>query len=103
MSPGLRNADRSFQQIMDVVLFSVKKKHALVYLDDIVIFPNTSAEHVDDGRSLLTLLQDAGVTFKRKTCELFTSSIERLGRVIRSRRLEISFNASDVVRDLMTL
>lgn len=38
-SVGLGNALRTCQQRMDVMLFSGKWQHALVYLDDVVVFP----------------------------------------------------------------
>lgn len=68
ISLGLNIAPRTFQRAMDIMLYSVKWWVALVYLDDIVIFPNSPFDHIDHVRQVLTLLSDAGVTLKLKKC-----------------------------------
>lgn len=43
---GIRNAPGIFQRTIDVALFAVQWKFALVYVDNIVIISNPSMEHI---------------------------------------------------------
>lgn len=57
---------------MDVILESIEWQFALVYLDFIIIFPKTYKEYIDNGKSMLTLLQRARFTFKLEKWSFFT-------------------------------
>lgn len=52
---GLKNAPRTFQQAIEVLLMNVKWKFSFVYLDVILIFWRTADKHVDHVRQVLTL------------------------------------------------
>jgi len=46
MSFGLTNAPATFQRLMDRILYDIKDKYVLVYLDDINIYSTTFGEHM---------------------------------------------------------
>lgn len=64
---GLKNAPKTFQRKMDVVL-SINWRFDIVYLDDIVTFSKNLNEHIEHIRHVLTLSSNAGVTLKLKKC-----------------------------------
>ena len=94
---GLKNAPATFQRAMDVILASVNWKYALVYLDDIVIFSNTFEEHLQHFRSVLQLLQTAGVSLRLDKCTFFTKSINYLGHVVRPGKLAAAMDTCKAV------
>lgn len=71
-----QNAPATFQRVMDVFLSTVKEQHALVYLDDNVVVSKRLKDHIDHTRSVLRLLQYAGVTLKLQNCAFFTNQID---------------------------
>lgn len=82
------------------MLFSVKWKFALFYLDDIVIFSRTPREHINHTQLVLSLLMGTGVTLKLKSCPFSTNKIDFLGHVIRPGRLEVANRTTDGICDL---
>lgn len=65
-----RNAPGTLQRTMEVMMFSVKWQHVLVYVDDVVVLSKTPANAIEHIRSVLALLQDANVILKLKKCEI---------------------------------
>lgn len=65
---GPSNSAGTIQSARDVMLSAVKWQFALVYLQDIVIFSRTPAEHIAQVHSVLTHLNNAGVTLRLKKC-----------------------------------
>ena len=53
LSFGLANAPATFQTVMNNVLRPVLGRFALVYLDDILIFSQNMAEHLEHLRTVL--------------------------------------------------
>ena len=54
---------------MNSVFGSVLNRHVCVYLEDILIFSNTRAEHLQHLQAVLRILHDADLKAKRKKCE----------------------------------
>lgn len=63
---GLRNANGTFQQSMDVIPSSVRWQYILVYFDNTVYFLKTPQEHTRHVFKVLKLLCDAEVTLRLK-------------------------------------
>lgn len=102
MSSGLPNAPGTSQRTTNVILFSLKRHHALVYLYGVFDFSKTLAKHIENVRSFLTRVRDADVTLELKKGWFFTSSVNYLGHVTRARGLEIASHTPDAVSDLKT-
>ena len=79
MQFGLMNAPGIFQRAADILLASVKWQHALVYLDDVIIYSDTLEEHFYHLDAVLRLLRNEGVTFKLPKSH-FVKTSSRLSR-----------------------
>ena len=86
---GLTNAPASFQRLLDLVLAKYKWQTCLVYIDDVIVFSKSIADHIKDVDLILQELANAGMTLRLKKCSFFTDRIKYLGHIIRPGRLEI--------------
>jgi Reverse transcriptase (RNA-dependent DNA polymerase) len=68
---GLRNAPATFQSFVDITLSGLTWKSCLVYLDDIIVFSKTPAEHTAHLDAVLHRLYRAGLTLNLNKCHLF--------------------------------
>ena len=65
---GLYNAGASYQRMIDICLAGSPADRVLVYMDNIVIFSSTFAEHISSLKSVFQHLRSAGVTLKSSKC-----------------------------------
>lgn len=79
---GLTNAPATFQRMMNLVLDGVKYKFAMVYLDDILVFSKTFADHLSHLEEVFKRLKEAGLTLKPSKCSFLQSSLLYLGYII---------------------
>ena len=77
---GLSGVPATFQRLMDQVVRGLP--YANAYLDDLVIYSTTWAEHLDHLSSVLQRLQDAGLTIKLGKCNFATHECTYLGHTI---------------------
>jgi Reverse transcriptase (RNA-dependent DNA polymerase) len=82
---GLRNDPATFQRFVDINLSGLPWKTCLVYLDDIIVFSKTPAEHMAHLEAVLHPLYRAGLTLNLNKCHLFKETVDYLGHVIRPR------------------
>ena len=68
MPLGLSNAPATFQQLMEQVLAGLPWSTCLVYLDDIIVFSRTMAEHLGQKRDMITRLINAVLKLKPSKC-----------------------------------
>ena len=59
---GLCNAEASYQQMIYICVAGLPADRVLAYVDDIVIFSSTFAEHISSLESVFPRLRSAGVT-----------------------------------------
>ena len=95
---GLKNAPATFQRALDIILSGVRWQICLVYLDDVIVFSRTHAEHVEHLDTVLTLLRNAGVSLKLKKCQFFRTEVEYLGHVIGPGTLRVSAKSTEALR-----
>ncbi|XP_063731577.1 retrovirus-related Pol polyprotein from transposon 412 [Eleginops maclovinus] len=79
---GLCNAPSTFQRLMERIFGDQHCQSLLLYLDDIVVFPNTVAEHVERLEAVLSHLQHEGLKAKLQKCSFFRPEVSYLGHVI---------------------
>lgn len=96
----LRKSPEAFRQTMDVVFSSAKWQNFYVNPDDVVLFSNTHAQHIEHARSVFTFLRDFFETLNPKTCVFFTSTINILRRVITLGCIKLALRTSEAKRDL---
>lgn len=70
---GLKNVSDTFKPEMKVFL-KFKRKFALLYLDDIPIFPEVPERNIYSDLLILTVLQDAGMILNPRKCEFLRIS-----------------------------
>ena len=78
---GLRNAPAIFQRCMEVVLRDCYSFSA-PYIDDIIVFSGSGAEHLGHLRLVLGELRRYGMTVNEEKCEFGKRKLEYLGHVI---------------------
>lgn len=82
LSFGLCNAPSTFQRLMDLVLADLQWATCLVYLDDIIVFGRTFAEHLSRLDEVLSKLGAANLKVKPSKCDLFATQVKYLGHII---------------------
>ena len=60
---GLRNAENTFQRLMDQIFGDIP--YAFVYVDDILVFSKDLPSHIEHLRDILHLCRDHGLTVSR--------------------------------------
>lgn len=77
---GVTNGPATFQTFMNAVLGDCP--HALVYLDDILIFSETPKNHEAHLRNVLSILHANKLVVSAKKCEFFATKLDFLGHTI---------------------
>ncbi len=79
---GLCNAPATFQRLMETILGTLIGCGVLAYLDDVLIYAETSEELLDKLSQVLKLLAKAGLKCKASKCSVFTQKVHYLGHII---------------------
>jgi hypothetical protein len=79
---GLANAPATFQAYINKALGDLVDTICVVYLDDIMIYSKTRAEHVLHVREVLVRLKSFGLFCNLKKCKFFVTEVDFLGFVI---------------------
>ncbi len=82
MPMGLKNSGSSFQRLMNVVLGDLIGNGVLVYLDDVIAYGATWAEHAATLATVFQRLSAAGLTCKLKKCIFAQPTVEFLGHSV---------------------
>ena len=79
---GLCNLPSNFMTLMNEVFHDYLDKFCLVYLDDLLIYSKTEAEHLEHLRLILDRLRLYNLYLGIDKCTFMSSSVEYLGHVI---------------------
>ncbi|KAL0416074.1 UNVERIFIED_CONTAM: Retrovirus-related Pol polyprotein from transposon [Sesamum latifolium] len=79
---GLTNAPATFSTMMNQVLHGFLDEFVVVYLDDIVIYSRTLAEHVEHLRQVLARLREYELYAKVLKCSFAQETISFLGHIV---------------------
>ena len=82
MSFGLTNAPAVFMQLMNGVFLSYLDSFVIVFIDDILVYSKTKADHVCHLRVVLQKLRDEKLYAKLSKCEFWLDSVAFLGHVV---------------------
>uniref|UniRef100_A0A0G4IF54 Reverse transcriptase domain-containing protein n=1 Tax=Chromera velia CCMP2878 TaxID=1169474 RepID=A0A0G4IF54_9ALVE len=94
---GLINAPALFQQAMTLVLASLLREIALVYVDDVIIFSRSHAEHLQDLREVFTLVHAAGLKLRLEKAQIRKAQVEYLGHTVSARLQSLTESLLEVV------
>ena len=79
---GLCNAPATYQRLMELVLAGLTWESCLVYIDDVIVFSQTFAEHLVHLRQVFDRFRQANLKLKGKKCSFFCPQVKYLGHVI---------------------
>jgi hypothetical protein len=82
MSFGLTNAPAYFMYLMSSVFMNELDKFVVVFIDDILIYSKSEAEHAKHLRIVLQRLRDHKLYAKFSKCEFWLDSVKFLGHTI---------------------
>ena len=79
---GLTNAPATFQRLMECVLAGLTPSECRVYLDDIIVFSTSFAEHLSRLQAVFRRLQHAGLKLKPNKCYFARKDVRYLGHIV---------------------
>ena len=79
---GATNAPATFQRLMDNCLGDLNMNWCIVCLDDIIIFSQDAASHIERLEAVFKKLAKAGLKLKPSKCEFFKKRIKYLGHIV---------------------
>jgi len=79
---GLCNAPAIFQATMNRVFAGQLNRFVCVYLDDILVYSRTEAEHIKHLRIVLDVLRRHDYKAKLAKCEFFKQELKFLGHIV---------------------
>jgi hypothetical protein len=82
MSFGLTNAPAFFMNLMNSVFMDYLDKSVVVFIDDILIYSQSKAEHADHLRMVLQRLREHQLYAKLSKCEFWIDEVLFLGHII---------------------
>ena len=77
---GLKNSGATFQRLMDIIFGQCD--NVVVYIDDILVYSNSHAEHIEHLRKVFKLCRANGLILHVNKCELGKSTVDFLGHTV---------------------
>src|SRR4051812_27145621 len=79
---GLTNAPAVFMDMMSGIFRPYLNKFVVMFVDDILIYSASKAEHAEHLRTALQLLRDNQLYAKLSKCEFWLLQVKFLGHVV---------------------
>ena len=83
----LKNAPSIFQRTLDDILRDYIGRCCYVYIDDVIIFSKSEADHEKDLDNIFRTLEQANIKVQLDKCKFFEKEVEFLGFVVTSEGL----------------
>ncbi|WVZ63688.1 hypothetical protein U9M48_013301 [Paspalum notatum var. saurae] len=99
MSFGLTNAPAFFMHMMNSVFMEYLDKFVVVFIDDILVYSKTEAEHEEHLRLVLQKLWEHKLYAKFSKCDFWMKEVQFLGHVISNGGTAIDQNKVDEVQN----
>jgi hypothetical protein len=95
---GLTNAPATFMQMMHQLFRDYLDNFVVIFLDDILIYSKTEAEHMEHIKLVLQRLRDSKLFAKQSKCEFFVKQISFLGHVLDANGLSMDKSKVEAVQ-----
>lgn len=102
LSFGLTNAPATFQRVMNDTFRQELGVFVLVYLDDILVFSRTPAEHLQHLRCVLSKLRQHSLYAKLSKCHFGRTELPFLGHIISGNGVQVDPKKTEVVKNWPT-
>jgi hypothetical protein len=79
---GLVNAPSAFQSLMNELFAKHLHKFVMVYLDDIIVYSKSEAEHEKHLRIILNILKENNLTATHWKCSFYQKEVLFLGHIV---------------------
>ncbi|XP_016354714.1 RNA-directed DNA polymerase homolog, partial [Sinocyclocheilus anshuiensis] len=99
MPYGLVNAPSVFQDFMHEVLQEYLHRSVLVYMDDMLIYSRSMAEHRHHVAEVLERLREFHLFLKAEKCSFHQSSVQFLGYVINDGGIQMDEGKVEAIRN----
>ncbi|KAD4180266.1 hypothetical protein E3N88_28857 [Mikania micrantha] len=86
---GLTNATAVFMDLMNRVCKPYQDQFVIVFIDDILIYSKSKAEHEQHLRKILELLKQEQLYAKFSKCEFWLREVQFLGHVVKSEGIHV--------------
>ncbi|KAJ0588019.1 putative nucleotidyltransferase, Ribonuclease H [Helianthus annuus] len=99
---GLTNALVVFMDLMNRVCKPFLDRFVIVFIDDILIYSKSKAEHVQHLRLVLELLQGNRLYSKFSKCEFWLEEVQFLGHIVNSQGIHVDPTKIEAVKSWVT-
>src|SRR6185295_4475417 len=99
---GLTNAPADFQRLMDTIFRDQLRRSMLIYLDDILVFSRSFAQHLRDIEAMFKKLRQAGLKLKPEKCGILKQQFPLLGHTVTINGLQVLESQVEKVRNFPT-
>ena len=96
---GLTNALAVFMDLMNQVFHDYLDKFIVVFINDILVYSKTAAEHEEHLEAVLQRLREKKLYAKFKKCEFWLESISFLGHVISNKGIQVDPSKVAAIQD----
>ncbi|KAI3743880.1 hypothetical protein L1987_56947 [Smallanthus sonchifolius] len=99
---GLTNAPAVFMDLMNRVCKPYLDKFVIVFIDDILIYSKTKADHEQHLRLVLDLLRKEQLYAKFSKCEFWLKEVQFLGHIVNEKGIHVDPAKIEVVKNWNT-
>ncbi|KAJ0619192.1 putative nucleotidyltransferase, Ribonuclease H [Helianthus annuus] len=99
---GLTNAPAVFMDLMNRVCKPFLDRFVIVFIDDVLIYSKSRAEHAQHLRLVLELLQGNQLYAKFSKCEFWLEEVQFLGHIVNSRGIHVDPAKIEAVKGWVT-
>ena len=99
LGQGLANSPATFQSVMNKIFAPHLFKFCVVYLDDIMIYSKTPAEHLQHIETVLKVLREQRFYAKLSKCTFNQSEVKFLGHIVGRDGLKVDPAKIEVVKN----
>ncbi|KAJ0860528.1 putative nucleotidyltransferase, Ribonuclease H [Helianthus annuus] len=99
---GLTNAPAVFMDLMNRVYKPYLDRFVIVFIDDVLIYSKSKAEHAQHLRLVLELLQGNQLYAKFSKCEFWLEEVQFLGHIVNSQGIHVDPTKIEPVKSWIT-